>query len=87
MALDWRKETREGMDSRVAACREGFWERALPKSTPIISRQRIFSLIWRERFSWVGVLGGFGGRFWEKTLPKSTPRMLLLLKQAWCALQ
>lgn len=55
MPFDWRKEMMEWMDSRVAPCREGFWERALPASTPIISRQRIFSLIWRERFAWVGV--------------------------------
>ena len=51
MPLDWRKEMIEWMDSRVAECRVGFWDRALPESTPIISRQRIFSLIWKERFA------------------------------------
>lgn len=45
----------EWMELREALWREGFRDRALPESTPIISRQRIFSLNWRERFSWVGV--------------------------------
>lgn len=55
MPLDWRKEIMEWMDWRVAVWREGFWDKALPESTPIISRQRIFSLNWRETFAWVGV--------------------------------
>lgn len=44
----------EWMESRVAVWREGFKESALPESTPIISRQRIFSLNWRETFEWTG---------------------------------
>lgn len=51
--FDWRKEMMEWMEGRVAEWRDGFWERALPESTPIISRQRTFSLNWRERFFWV----------------------------------
>lgn len=37
------------MECREALWREGFRESALPESTPMISRQRIFSLNWWER--------------------------------------
>lgn len=46
--MDW-------IESRVAEWREGFWESALPASTPMISRHRIFSLNWRDSLVWVGV--------------------------------
>ncbi|PON72703.1 hypothetical protein PanWU01x14_064690 [Parasponia andersonii] len=52
--LERRKETTEWMEARVAEWRSGLRERALPESTPMTSRQRIFSLIWRERLEdWV----------------------------------
>ena len=54
MPLDWRKEMMEWMESRVAVWRDGFRERALPESTPMISRHRIFSLNLREMFEWAG---------------------------------
>lgn len=44
--MDW-------MDWKEAVWREGLRERALPESTPIISRQRIFSLNSRERLECV----------------------------------
>ena len=50
MPLVLRKEIMVWMEWRVVERRLGFWESALPESTPIISRQRIFSLIWSERF-------------------------------------
>lgn len=44
MPLDWRKVMIEWMECKEALWREGFRERALPESTPMISRHRIFSL-------------------------------------------
>jgi len=55
----------EWMDSMVAVRRSGFWDSALPASTPITSRQRIFSLNSRESFVWVGVYKGW---FWRRLL-------------------
>lgn len=55
MPLERRKEMTELREWRGVEWREGFWERALPESTPKISRQRIFSLIWWERLEVVGV--------------------------------
>ena len=51
MPLDWRKEIMEWREWREAVWSEGLRERALPESTPMISRQRIFSLNWSERFA------------------------------------
>ena len=45
----------EWIESRDVEWIEGFNERAFPESIPMTSRQRIFSLNWRESFVWVGV--------------------------------
>lgn len=49
MPLDCRKEMTSLREWREAVRRVGLRARARPESTPIISRQRIFSLNWRER--------------------------------------
>jgi len=54
MPLEKRKVMMDCMDSMVAVRRSGFWESALPASTPITSRHRIFSLNSRESLAWVG---------------------------------
>lgn len=54
MPLDCKKVMMEWMECRGAVWREGFWERALPESTPMISRDKIFSLNWWEMFLCVG---------------------------------
>lgn len=54
MPLDWRKEIIYSMDCKEAEWRDGLRDIAFPESTPIISRHRIFSLNWRERFEFAG---------------------------------
>lgn len=44
----------EWMECKEAEWRDGFTDSAFPESTPIISRHRIFSLNWKERFEFAG---------------------------------
>lgn len=53
--LDWRKETTEWIEFRDAEWREGFCDNALPESTPMISRHKIFSFISSEMCERIGV--------------------------------
>lgn len=53
MPLDWRKMTISWIECRETVRRDGFWANARPESTPMISRQRIFSLNSEEMLAWV----------------------------------